>query len=131
MSHEMKDFKAYFTIPAPPDQVYLALTTESTISLWTGEEAVMAAVPGTAFSLWGGAIVGRNLSFEAGKKIEQHWYFGEDETEKSIVTIKLHEHKRGTSMEVRQTNIPDEAFDEIVTGWHHTYVASLLDFYED
>ena len=126
----MKDYKAYFIIPAPPELVYLALTTEMTIQLWTGEEAVMSAVPDTEFSLWSGAIVGKNLSFEQDKKIEQQWYFGDD-GEPSIVTIKLHPHKQGTSMEVRQTNIPDEEYDGIVDGWQSVYVASLIDFYNE
>ncbi|MBK1441029.1 SRPBCC domain-containing protein [Parapedobacter sp. ISTM3] len=126
----MKDYKAYFIIPAPPEQVYLALTTAETIRLWTGDEVVMVAQPGTEFSLWDGAIVGKNLSFEPGRKIEQQWYFGEQE-EPSIVTIKLHEHKHGTSMEVRQSNIPDEEYDNIVDGWRTEYAASLIDFYAD
>lgn len=126
----MKDYKEYFIIPADPEQVYLALTTETTINLWTGEEATMVALPDTEFSLWSGAIVGRNRSFEKDRKIEQEWYFG-DEIAQSIVTIKLHEHKQGTSMEVRQSNIPDEAYEEIVDGWRHTYVASLIDFYSE
>lgn len=127
----MKDYKAYFIIPTDRELVYKALTTEITIALWTGEEATMSATPGSEFSLWSGAIVGRNLSFEENKKIEQEWYFGEDSEQPSIVTIKLHEHKQGTSMEVRQSNIPDDAYDDIVDGWQHTYAASLIDFYHD
>ncbi len=126
----MRDYKAYFVIPADPELVYLALTTAETIRLWTGDEVIMAAEPGTEFSLWDGAIVGKNLSFETGKKIEQQWYFGEQE-EPSIVTIKLHPHKQGTSMEIRQTHIPDEDYDEIVNGWRAVYAASLIDFYTD
>ena len=125
----MRDFKAYFIIPAEPNAVYLALTTEITINLWTGEEATMVAEPGTAFSMWGGAIVGKNLSFVEGKEIIQQWYFGEG-TE-SIVTIKLHAHKRGTSMEVRQSGIPDEAYEDMADGWHTTYAAGLIDFYRE
>ena len=126
----MKDFKAYFTISAEPEMVYKALTTETTLRLWTGDEAVMVAEPGTEFSLWSGDISGRNLRFEQDKLIEQEWYFGETDTP-SIVTIKLHEHKQGTSMEVRQTNIPDEAFEELVDGWKETYAAYLIDFYRE
>lgn len=126
----MKAYKEYFTVPATPMEVYLALTTEATIHLWTGEAATMSPVPGTEFSLWGGSIVGKNLSFEAAKKIEQEWYFG-DQADPSVVTIKLHEHRQGTSMEVRQSNIPDEAYDEIVAGWRDTYAASLIDFYQE
>ncbi len=126
----MQDYKEYFYLPAPPEQVYLALTTETTIQLWTGEEAIMVPEAATEFSLWGGAITGKNLSFEKNRQIEQQWYFG-DEPEKSIVRIKLHEQKQGTSLEVRQSNIPDEAYEDMVDGWRHTYIASLLEFYQE
>ncbi|KYP13307.1 SRPBCC domain-containing protein [Flavihumibacter sp. CACIAM 22H1] len=125
----MKDFKKYYTIPVEPAQLYLALTNPATIQLWTGEKAVMSDEPGAEFSLWDDSIVGKNLEFEKGKKIVQEWYFGEDAEAPSIVTIKLHEHKQGTSMEVRQTNIPDDAYADIVEGWEDVYIASLLDFY--
>ncbi len=126
----MKDFKKYYTIPAPPEDVYLALTVETTIELWTGDHAVMKAEPDTEFSMWDESIVGKNLEFEPGKKIVQQWYFGEQE-EPSIVTIKLHPHEEGTSMEVRHTNIPDQDYEDIVDGWTHTYAAGLIDFYDD
>ncbi|TDH26140.1 ATPase [Segetibacter sp. 3557_3] len=125
----MKDFKKYYLLPAPPEEVYVALTNPATIKLWTGEEAVMSTEPGSEFSLWEGSIEGQNLSFEEGKKIEQLWYFGEQE-EDSIVTIKLHPHKQGTSVELRHTNIPDEVYEEMVDGWNNNYFRSLYEFYE-
>jgi activator of HSP90 ATPase len=125
----MKDFKKYFIIPAAPDQVYLALTTESTIQLWSGDIAEMKPEPGTEFSLWDGSIVGKNLEFEKNKKLVQQWYFGEQEAD-SIVTIKLHAHDHGTSVEVRHTNIPDADFDDIAAGWSDSYFGSLQEFYE-
>lgn len=125
----MKDFKKYYIIPAEPELVYNALTNPATIYLWTGDNAEMSTVPGSEFSLWDGSIVGKNLEFEEGKKIVQQWYFGEQE-EPSIVTIKLHPDKRGTSVELRHTNIPDEDFDEIVEGWNTVYFGDLSDFYE-
>jgi uncharacterized protein YndB with AHSA1/START domain len=125
----MKDFKKYYTIPATPEEVYLALTTASTLHLWTGESAEMVPVPGTEFSLWDGSIVGKNLEFEAGKKIVQQWYF-DTQSEPSVVTIKLHEVPAGTSVELRHTNIPDEEFVDISEGWNTSYFASLIEFYE-
>jgi uncharacterized protein YndB with AHSA1/START domain len=126
----VKDFKKYFIIPAPPEDVYLALTVETTIELWTGDSAVMKAEPGTEFSMWDESIVGKNLEFEPNKKIVQQWYFG-DQEEPSIVTIKLHPHEEGTSLEVRQTNIPDQDYDDIADGWTNSYMAGLIEFYED
>ncbi|GIL23191.1 MAG: hypothetical protein BroJett042_17040 [Bacteroidota bacterium] len=125
----MKDFKKYFIISTTPDQVYLALTTEATIQLWSGDKAEMKAEPGTEFSLWDGSIVGMNLEFEKNKRIVQQWYFGAQE-EASVVTIKLHPHAQGTSVEVRQTNIPDADYEDIAEGWINTYMASLQEFYE-
>ncbi len=124
----MKDFKKYYSIPAEPELLYKALTNPATIQLWTGEEAEMSTEPGSEFSLWQGSIAGKNIAFEEGKKIVQQWYFG-DQAEPSIVTIKLHPDKHGTSAELLHTNIPDEAYDEITQGWTNDYFGSLIEFY--
>jgi uncharacterized protein YndB with AHSA1/START domain len=126
----MKDFKKYFIIPASPEDIYLALTNPLTLEAWTGDPAEMSTVPGSEFSLWEGAIVGKNISFEPGKRIVQQWYFEGQEAE-SVVTIVLHQHKEGTSVELRHSNIPDEAFDDITEGWIHSYFGALGEFYEE
>ncbi|HRO07100.1 MAG TPA: SRPBCC domain-containing protein [Ferruginibacter sp.] len=124
----MKNFKAYYIIPASPEEVYQALTQEATIQLWSGEPAVMQAVPDTEFQLFDDSIAGRNISFNPGREIVQEWYFG-DASEASIVTIRLHPHAKGTSAEVRQTNIPEEAYENIEEGWNNHYFGALQDFY--
>jgi uncharacterized protein YndB with AHSA1/START domain len=121
----MKDFKKYYVIPAQPEEIYLALTNPLTIQLWSGEEAEMSTEPGSEFS-----IAGKNLEFEENKMIKQEWYFGE-QSERSIVTIKLHPDSKGTSVELRHTNIPDEDYNDIVDGWNNTYFAALTDFYTE
>lgn len=125
----LKDLKKYYIIPAEPAEVYLALTNPATIQLWSGEPAEMSTEPDSEFSLWEGSITGRNLEFEPNKKLVQEWYFGEQETP-SIVTIKLHPHKNGTSAELRHTNIPDEVYNDMVAGWDQNYFGSLIEFYD-
>ena len=124
-----KEYKKYFIIHGTPEDVYNALTSPLAIQLWTGDPAVMSTEPGSEFSLWNGSIEGRNISFEEGKKIVQQWYFGEQE-EESIVTIKIHPHAQGSSVELRHTNIPDEVYEEIVEGWNQSYFMSLDEFFE-
>ena len=124
----MKDYKKYYILDAPPEEVYLALTNPITIQLWTNEEAVMSTEPETEFSIMDGSIEGKNLEFIENKKIMQQWYFGEQETP-SIVTIKLHAHADGTSVELRHSNIPDEAYEEIVEGWDSAYFGALQEFF--
>lgn len=125
----MKDFKKYYIINATPEEIYIALTNPFTISLWTSEPAVMSTEPGTEFSMLSGNIVGKNLEFITNKKIVQQWYFGEEEGEPSIVTIKLHDHKEGTSVELNHTNIPDEAYDDIIAGWEEVYFGNLNEYF--
>ena len=126
----MKDFKKYYKIPATPEEVYIALTNPLTIELWTGEAAEMSTEPGSEFSMWEGSIVGKNLEFEEGKKIVQQWYF-DGQPEASIVTIKLHADKDGTSVELRHTNIPDVEYDGFADGWDSSYFEPLAEFFND
>ncbi len=127
----MQSFKKYFKIAAEPADVYNALTNKTMIEIWTGEDAVMDETAGSEFSLWDGSISGINLEFEKDRKIVQEWFFGEeDEDKKSIVTIKLHPDKKGTIMEVVQTNIPDEAYENIANGWEEDYFDALNQLFE-
>ena len=125
----MKDYKKYYIISGSPEEVYNALTNPISIKLWTGEEAVMSTEPGSEFSLWEDSIIGKNLEFFENSKIVQHWYFG-DQKPDSIVTIKLHEHKHGTSAELNHTNIPDDSFADITRGWDYAYFAGLIEFFD-
>ena len=126
----MKDFKKYYRLPATPEEIYIALTNPFTIELWTGEVAEMSTEPGSEFSMWEGSIVGKNLEFEENKKIVQQWYF-DGQPEPSIVTIKLHPEKEGTSVELKHTNIPDTEYKEFSEGWDESYFGALNEFFEE
>jgi activator of HSP90 ATPase len=128
----MKNYSKYFKLAAAPDLVYQAFTNPFTLMLWSDQQAVASTTPGEEFSWFDGSIVGKNIRFETDKLVEQQWYFGEDETENpSIVTIKLHEDKTGTSVELRHTNIPDEAYDDIRIGWEEVVFACLKEYYSE
>jgi len=125
----MKDFKKQYSIPATPDEIYLALTNPNTLLLWTGEPAEMTTEPGSEFSLWDGSIEGRNIEFVQDKMIKQQWYF--DQEAESIVTITLTANKKGTSVELVHTNIPDDEYNDFVDGWNTSYFGALKEFYEE
>lgn len=124
----MKNIKRYFTLNAEPKDVYNALTNQRILEIWTGESVQMEPVPNTEFSLWDGSISGLNLEFEENKKIVQQWFF-EGQEEKSVVTIVLHPHKKGTSAELLHTNIPDDAFENIAEGWEEDYFGALNELF--
>ncbi|MCF8224704.1 MAG: SRPBCC domain-containing protein [Bacteroidales bacterium] len=125
----MKNLKKHYKIKATPPEVYAAITNPFSIEIWTGEEAVMSTRAGEEFSLFSGDIAGRNLQFEPDRKIIQEWYFG-DQKEPSIVTITLEPDKYFTKIEILHTNIPDDAFDDILNGWDESYFRGLKEFFE-
>ena len=124
----MKDYKKYYSIPATPEEIYMAITNPVTIELWTGEVAEMSTEPGTEFSMWDGSIVGKNIEFEPNKKVVQQWYF-EGQSDNSIVTIKLHADKQSTSAELRHTNIPDDEYNDIDDEWNSSYFRVMIQFF--
>ncbi|MBI9035242.1 MAG: SRPBCC domain-containing protein [Bacteroidales bacterium] len=123
----MKDLKIYFDIHAEAEDIYACFTNPFTIELWSGFKAEMTTEVGSEFAIWDGDISGINLEFEENKKIVQEWFFGERE-EKSIVTIKIHPGENKCSIEVRQTNIPNEDYADIVEGWNEYYLGAIKRF---
>ncbi|MEJ2593828.1 MAG: SRPBCC domain-containing protein [bacterium] len=126
----MKDYKNYFRIKADPQDIYACLTNPATIELWSGYPAKMENVPGSEFEIWDGDITGRIISVVPEKEIVQQWYF-DTQPEESIVTIKLHPDKNHVSVELRHVNIPDEVYDEFVTGWEEYFFGAIKHFLED
>lgn len=125
----MKYLKQKHVIPAPAEEVYMALTNPFTIELWSGYKAEMSTEPGSEFSIWEGDIVGKNLEFEQDKLVKQHWYFDGQE-EDSIVTITLTPKAEITHVEVEHTNIPDEAYEEMKQGWKNHYFGTIKKFFK-
>lgn len=126
----MKDFKLYKKIKAEPQDVYACLTNPVTIELWSGYPAKMEDTEGSEFEIWDGDISGKILELVPFQKVVQQWYFGEQE-EPSIVTFKLHPDKNHVSVELRHTNIPDEVYEEFVTGWDENFLGEIKTFLED
>ncbi len=125
----MKDLRKYFRIKGAPAEVYAAMVNPFSIALWTGEDAKMKEEVGSEFSLFGGDISGKNLEFVKDQKIVQEWDFGEQK-DASIVSITLRPDRHYTNVELRHTNIPDEAYDDMLQGWETYYFGGLKEFFE-
>jgi len=125
----MKEFTYNILINADTEEVFSALTNPFQIELWTGFPAVMDDKVGTIFSLWEGDISGCNLEIIKDYKIVQEWFFGETENP-SIVTLILKKAGKNTKIDLIHTNIPEDAFEEIVEGWKDYYLGSMKNFLE-
>lgn len=124
----MKSIKKYYKLNASPADIFNAMTNPVMIEIWTGEPAVFSTKPNTDFSMWDGSITGKNIECKLDKFIRQVWYFDEIESE---VIIKLHPDGESTSVELRHTNIPDEAYQNIVDGWNEDYFDALMELFNE
>jgi len=125
----MKDFKHYVSIDAEAEDVYACLTNPFTIELWSDMPAKMEAEEGTEFEMFEGDIAGKIIELEPNRKVVQQWYFS-DQEEPSIVTFKIHLDQRKVSLELRHTNIPDEAYEEMTEGWKKYFLGRIKEFLE-
>jgi activator of HSP90 ATPase len=126
----MKDYKNYFRIKAEPQDIFACLTNPFTIELWSGYPAKLTLEENAEFELWDGDISGKIISFTPDKELIQQWYF-DTQQEESIVKIKLHPDKDQVSVELRHSNIPDEVYDEFVSGWEEDFFGAIKSFLED
>ncbi|MBK3517013.1 SRPBCC domain-containing protein [Carboxylicivirga marina] len=125
-----KDYKTRIKVNAEMEDAFAAFINPFTIELWSGYPAVMSKEANSEFSLWEGDITGRVLEVEDEKKIVQEWYFGEQEAS-SIATIKFFPQSGGkVQIDLLHTNIPEEAYDDIVEGWNDYYLGAIKTFLE-
>jgi activator of HSP90 ATPase len=125
----LKTIKQTHHIQASVEEVYIALTNPFTIELWSGCTAVMSTDPDSEFSLFEGDILGKNLEFIENKLIRQQWYF-EGDTDESNVTLLLIPDKSNTIIELTHTFVPENIYDEMVSGWKNIYFKSLKQFFK-
>ena len=126
----MRDIRRTIHIKASREEVFNAITNPLTIELWSGFPAIIEASVDNEFSLFDGDITGKILSVEEPSMIEQEWDFG-DQTVASIVRLELSEEAGKTKIELLHTNVPDEAYDNISTGWKDSYLGALKSYLEN
>jgi activator of HSP90 ATPase len=110
-------------------EVWAALTNPENIDSWGGGPAKMDEKVGSAFSLWGGDIWGKNIEVEHQRILKQEWYGG-DWPEPSIVTFILKERAGATIVQLIHEKVPENELKSIEQGWKEYYMGPLKDFVE-
>jgi hypothetical protein len=70
------------------------------------------------------------LAVEPPWMIEQQWDFGEQQ-DPSVVRIRLFEEGSRTRIEMEHNNVPDDAFDNMDTGWKAYFLGALKSYLEE
>lgn len=120
-----------YTIQAPREAVWAALTDPEVIERWGGGPVVMAAVPGFEFSMWDGDIHGTVTAVDPERSLTEEWYSG-DWASPSIATLTLSDEPGGgTRVELAHTGVPDDEAAEIDQGWDDYYFGPLARLLEE
>lgn len=125
----MRVLKQEYKIKAPIGKVWEALVKPKIIEKWGGGPAKMSDKEGFAFSLWGGDINGKNTKVIKEKLLKQDWNGGKWE-KPSKLEFKLSEKDGATTIELTQTGIPENEFDDIADGWKTYYLGEMKKFLE-
>lgn len=111
---------------AAPHRVYEALLDEKQFATFTGAPAAIDRKEGGALTLFGGAIVARNVELVPDKRIVQAWrdaawapgiY--------SMLRFELSPKDRGTHLLLIQTGFPAGQYADLHSGWHEHYLVPL------
>ena len=107
---------------AAPSRVYQLLTDEKQFAAMSGAPAKIENREGGAFSLFGGAIIGRNLELADGTRVVQAWRDAAWAAGLySIARFELTASGKGTHLAFDQSGYPQSDRASLVKGWKSHY----------
>ena len=125
------DLQKTYLIGAPPEDVWRALTDADVIDAWGGGPAVMSAVAGAAFSLWGGDIHGTVLEADPPRRLVEEWWGGAGWQAPSLATFTLEPAGDDTLLKLEHTGLHDDVAGDFDAGWDDYYLGPLRDLLEE
>jgi len=117
----MTEINQTYTIKAPLEKVWWALTTAEGAEHWGAGPAKFDCIEGGEFSYWGGDIHGTNTKIVPQTLLEQDWYGHDDPGRNYTVAFALETRKNG-EVEVQLShkgNHDDIAAD--IADWEEYY----------
>ena len=116
----MKSITQDYTIQAPVEEVYKALTDASTAEQWGAAPAKVDAREGGEYSYWDGDIHGVFTKLVPQKLIEQDWYGHDNPTWKYTVSFAFEGDHTATTVHMTYSgDIQDEQKD--LADWRDYY----------
>ena len=123
-SVKTKTIKQNVSFKASPHEVFEALMDEKKHSAFTGGGARVSRKVGGSFSIFGGALCGKNLEIVQDKKIVQEWYCEDANWPKgffSKLIITLTKSGTGTKLLMMHEKVPLGSVKSISQGWKDHY----------
>jgi activator of HSP90 ATPase len=144
VSHDADSIHQQVTIKVPAAKIYDVLTnaaqfqklsllsTDVPPAMLTAHPAQLTAEPGSAFSLFGGIIEGRQIGLVPAKRVVQAWRVNNwDAGLYSIARFELSESGGVTTIAFDHTGFPKGAGAHLAAGWKSHYWDGLAKFFAE
>lgn len=111
----------------PAEEVFLALTDEKRIAMYTRRPATVDASPGGQFQFLGGVITGYFVDIQAPTLLKLQWRLSswEKGVHSSVVIQFIKEEPGVTRMEFAQTGIPSDQLECVKEGWRSNFFSAI------
>ena len=120
-----------FTINAPLEKVWQALTDDSVIEAWGAGPATMEPKVSGGFSLWDGDIHGTNTEFIPNKLLRQDWYGHDHPEHKYDVTFEFDgDDKTATVHLVHEARDDDTSMSDDWNEYYFEPIKRLLETHQ-
>jgi activator of HSP90 ATPase len=142
VSHDAEAIHQQVLMPMSAAKIYDVLTiaelfqkmslfsTDVPAAMLTAHPAQLSSEPGSAFSLFGGIIEGRQIELVPAKRVVQAWRVNSwDAGVYSIARFELNPHDATTMIVFDHTGFPKGMADHLARGWKEHYwdgLAKLL-----
>ncbi len=127
----MKQLEQTYTIKASLSKVWEALTDASMAEKWGAGPAKVDARVGGEFSYWDGDIHGVNTKIISLKLLEQDWYEHDHPERLHKVTFRLEADGDTTRIHPAQTEVGDDEFEYMHSGWNDYYFDPIKKLLEE
>ena len=131
--NKKKTIEQEIMIKGTPHEIYEVFMDAKKHSKLTESKAKVSREIGGTFSIYEGALSGKNVELIQDKKIVQTWRGGGENWSKgyySTITLVLEPVDNGTLIKFTHSDIPEGAYESVKEGWDKYYWEPLKEMLE-
>jgi len=128
-----KSIEQEIVIKNTPHEIYEVFMDAKKHSKLTESKAKVSREIGGSFSIFEGALSGKNIELIQDKKIVQTWRGDGENWPKgyySTITLILEPNDKGTLIKFSHVDIPEESYESVKEGWDTYYWEPLKEMLE-
>ena len=130
--NKKKSIEQEIRIKSTPHEIYEMFMDSKKHSKLTEGKAIVSREVGGSFSIFEGALSGKNVELIQDKKIVQTWRGDGENWPKgyySTITLTLEPDDTGTLIKFTHVDIPEASYESVKEGWDTYYWGPLKDMF--